>query len=70
MTPGASGRVQALRSRVAGAPQVNDWSLLYTWKGTNSSLKPVLCISHLDVVPVTSEEAWTHAPFGGIVKDG
>ena len=50
--------------------QVNEWSLLYTWRGSNTSLKPVLCISHLDVVPVTAEAAWTQPPFGGIIKDG
>jgi carboxypeptidase PM20D1 len=50
--------------------QVNEWSLLYTWRGTNSSLKPLLCISHLDVVPATAEAAWTQPPFGGSIKDG
>ena len=53
-----------------GVLQVNEWSLLYTWRGTNSSLKPLLCISHLDVVPVTSEAAWTQPPFGGSLEAG
>lgn len=46
---------------------VNDYSLLYSWKGRNSSLKPILFAAHLDVVPVeeTTQKDWTHPPFGG-----
>ena len=50
--------------------QVGDWSLLYKWSGRSASLKPVLCISHMDVVPATSESSWTHPPFSGARKDG
>lgn len=50
--------------------QVNEWSLLYEWRGTDDTLKPVLCISHMDVVPVTSLAAWTEPPFSGVIKDG
>lgn len=46
---------------------VNTHGLLYTWKGTNSSLKPNLLMAHQDVVPVpkSTVNAWTHPPFSG-----
>ena len=51
---------------------VNDHSLLYTWKGKDDRLKPILLMAHMDVVPVDpdSEKLWTHAPFSGQVADG
>lgn len=51
---------------------VGGHSLLYTWRGTDPSLPPVVLMGHLDVVPVTpgSEDAWTHPPFAGVVADG
>jgi carboxypeptidase PM20D1 len=51
---------------------VNELSLLYFWKGSDSSLKPMLIMSHQDVVPVDSEtlDRWSHAPFGGEISDG
>ena len=48
---------------------VNDLSLLYTWEGKHAELKPIMLISHLDVVPA-SEEGWTHPPFSGELADG
>jgi carboxypeptidase PM20D1 len=47
-------------------------SVLYTWKGTDASLKPALLMGHLDVVPVEpgTEGAWTRPPFSGDVADG
>ena len=50
--------------------QVNEWSLLFKWPGRDPSLKPVLCISHQDVVPATSESAWTQLPFSGARAEG
>jgi len=51
---------------------VNDFSLLYAWKGRDASLRPVMFAAHLDVVPV--EEAtvhlWTHPAFAGVVDQG
>ncbi|HET9220402.1 MAG TPA: M20 family peptidase [Terriglobia bacterium] len=46
---------------------VGEYSLLYTWQGTNPSLKPMLLMGHLDVVPVESgtESEWQEDPFGG-----
>jgi len=51
---------------------VNEGSLLYTWKGRDPSLPPVLLAAHIDVVPVDagSEARWTHPPFDGVVADG
>jgi len=47
--------------------KVNTHGLLYTWKGTDESLKPTLLMAHQDVVPVpdATVNAWTHPPFSG-----
>lgn len=47
-------------------------SLLYTWKGTDPKLQPLLLMGHYDVVPVEpeSEANWSHPPFSGAVADG
>ncbi|WP_281291528.1 M20 family peptidase [Myxococcus llanfairpwllgwyngyllgogerychwyrndrobwllllantysiliogogogochensis] len=61
-------RVHAeLKREVVGAH-----SLLYTWQGTDASLRPMMLLGHLDVVPVTpgTEGAWAHPPFDGVVADG
>lgn len=52
--------------------KVGELSLLYRWKGTDASLKPILFMSHQDVVPVDSEtrDRWVHAPFSGAIDDG
>jgi carboxypeptidase PM20D1 len=46
---------------------VNQFSLLYKWKGKDTSLAPVVLLAHLDVVPVesASRSAWKHDPYGG-----
>ena len=44
-----------------------DGNLLYYWKG-ESSAKPIVLMSHQDVVP--AEGAWTHEPFSGDIADG
>jgi carboxypeptidase PM20D1 len=51
---------------------IGGYSLLYTWKGTNESLKPLLLMGHIDVVPVDpgSEKTWTHPPFSGEIAAG
>lgn len=47
--------------------RVNEHGLIYTWKGTNLSLKPSLFLAHQDVVPVPAEtiSEWTYPPFSG-----
>ena len=32
---------------------VNKYSLLYTWKGSDEKLKPIVLMAHIDVVPVS-----------------
>ena len=44
-----------------------DGNLLYYWKG-KSSEKPILLMSHQDVVP--AEGTWIHEPFSGDIADG
>jgi carboxypeptidase PM20D1 len=58
--------------RVMTREVVADHALVYTWKGTDPSLAPVVLMAHQDVVPVTpgTEGAWTHPPFDGVVADG
>jgi carboxypeptidase PM20D1 len=43
----------------------NEFSLLYTWKGGNDSLKPVILMAHMDVVPAGDTSSWENAPFSG-----
>lgn len=50
--------------------KVAGWSLLLRWEGQDTALRPGLCISHLDVVPVGDAGRWTHPPFSGAVQDG
>ena len=47
-------------------------SLLYTWNGSDPSLKPLLLMAHQDVVPVDpgTDAAWTHPPFDGTIAQG
>jgi carboxypeptidase PM20D1 len=47
-------------------------SLLYTWRGSDTTLAPVVLMGHLDVVPVIpgTESQWTHPPFSGDLADG
>lgn len=46
---------------------VNTHGLVYTVKGSDQSLKPILLTGHQDVVPVPPEtiERWTYPPFEG-----
>lgn len=45
-----------------------DGSLLLKWKGTDSSLKPIMLMNHHDVVEASGE--WTHPAFSGAIADG
>ncbi|KAF2793286.1 carboxypeptidase S [Melanomma pulvis-pyrius CBS 109.77] len=47
--------------------KVNTHALLYTWPGTDETLKPTLLMAHQDVVPVpdSTVNQWTHPPFSG-----
>ena len=61
----------ALHKRLA-RETVNQHSLLYTWHGTRTELKPILLLAHMDVVPADAEESprWRHPPFAGAVAEG
>ncbi len=47
-------------------------SLVYTWKGSDSTLAPVVLMGHVDVVPVPEPNLsdWEHAPFSGDTAGG
>jgi carboxypeptidase PM20D1 len=46
-------------------------SLLYTWKGRDEKLKPILLMGHIDVVPADSatEKSWSYPSFSGRIAD-
>lgn len=52
--------------------QVGANNLLFTWKGSDPSLKPILLLGHQDVVPVEegTEGKWAHPPFSGEIAEG
>lgn len=58
---------QALTREVVGGG-----SLLYTWKGKDTSKPPVLLLAHMDVVPVEpgTEGDWQKPPFSGAIDGG
>ncbi|THU91182.1 carboxypeptidase S [Dendrothele bispora CBS 962.96] len=47
--------------------KVNTYGLVYTWHGSDPSLKPILLMAHYDVVPVNPETVseWEHPPYSG-----
>ncbi|CCE81875.1 Piso0_002553 [Millerozyma farinosa CBS 7064] len=47
--------------------KLNTYGLLFTWKGKNASLKPLLLMAHQDTVPVQADtlKDWTYPPFEG-----
>ncbi|EPQ28753.1 uncharacterized protein PFL1_03556 [Pseudozyma flocculosa PF-1] len=49
--------------------KINEHGLLYTWKGSQGDLKPLLMMAHQDVVPVNPETLgqWVHPPFDGYI---
>ncbi|MEC7771004.1 MAG: M20 family peptidase [Bacteroidota bacterium] len=51
--------------------KINDYSLLYTWKGSDASKKPIILLSHQDVVPVDQPtlDDWEAGPFEGAITD-
>ena len=50
---------------------IKNYSYVFEWKGTDSSLLPFILMGHYDVVPVEASavKLWTAKPFGGEVKD-
>jgi carboxypeptidase PM20D1 len=58
----------------AAAPRevLPNGAMIYSWKGADPSLPPIILMAHQDVVPVAPEtlDRWKADPFGGEVKDG
>jgi len=48
---------------------INDYGLLYMWKGSDPQKKPILLLAHQDVVPAAAE-GWKYPPFTGAIADG
>jgi len=51
---------------------VPPYNLLFTWRGSDTTLAPVVLMGHLDVVPVEAAALarWHHAPFSGDIAEG
>lgn len=51
---------------------IGDYSLLYTWPGSDNREWPILLAAHMDVVPDGSESGipWTYPPFEGRMAGG
>jgi carboxypeptidase PM20D1 len=47
---------------------VSDFTPIYTWQGSDASLKPIVLMAHQDVVPAEGE--WKYPPFDGVIADG
>jgi Acetylornithine deacetylase/Succinyl-diaminopimelate desuccinylase and related deacylases len=47
----------------------SSFSLLYTWEGTDKTLKPIILMAHMDVVPAVDPATWTYPPFSGKTDD-
>lgn len=47
--------------------KINTHGLLYTWQGSEETLKPTVLMAHQDTVPVPAEtlDAWTYPPWSG-----
>jgi carboxypeptidase PM20D1 len=50
--------------------RVGDGTLLFEWRGTDPSLKPIVLMAHQDVVPVPQPDRWRQLPFSGAIVDG
>ncbi|MGH6708321.1 MAG: M20 family peptidase, partial [Bradyrhizobium sp.] len=51
---------------------VAQYSLLYTWEGSDPKAPPIALLAHQDVVPVApgTEKDWQQPPFDGVIADG
>ena len=51
---------------------VNDYALLYRWKGNDETKLPILLMAHMDVVPVAEGTLsdWQYSPFSGEIAEG
>lgn len=51
---------------------INDYTLLITWRGKDTTLAPAMLMGHYDVVPVefSTLDQWNEPPFSGHISDG
>ena len=51
--------------------KINEYSLLYTWQGSDQDLNPAVLMAHTDVVPVEpgTEEDWNHPAYYGAIAE-
>ncbi|PZX54956.1 M20 family peptidase [Algoriphagus chordae] len=51
--------------------RISEYSLLYTWEGSDQAKKPIILMSHQDVVPVDvpTMEMWEAGPFEGKITE-
>ena len=51
--------------------KISTYSLLYTWKGSDQAKKPIILMSHQDVVPVDKPTLndWEAGPFEGKISE-
>lgn len=52
--------------------RVGGHTLLYTWPGRDTQVRPIALMAHQDVVPIApgTEGLWKRSPFSGDVQDG
>jgi carboxypeptidase PM20D1 len=57
---------------VAQREMIGGGALIYTWKGSEPTLPPVILMAHQDVAPVSpgTEPQWKAPPFSGAILDG
>ena len=50
---------------------INEYSLVYYWKGSDAKKAPVLFLGHYDVVPAETStlNKWTNPPFSGYIDN-
>ena len=50
---------------------IKNYSYVFEWKGSDTTLHPVILMAHYDVVPVepSAIKLWTVKPFGGEIKN-
>jgi Gly-Xaa carboxypeptidase len=50
----------------AEVEHINRLGLVFTFKGADTTRKPILFMAHQDVVPIDDPSDWTHPPFAGV----
>ncbi len=78
----AAGPLRAMQAHLASSfpafhaattrEVVGNYSMLYTWQGSDPAAGPIALLAHQDVVPVApgTEKDWQYPPFDGVVADG